>query len=367
MKLTVNGSAICCLERSIATTGMVGAPAVFTFDSAWDTIRGRTAVFRCGDTERQVVLDEAGLAVIPAEVLHTPGRTLYIGVYGTAASGATWPAPTPFCDCGPVRLGAAVADEAADITPTLAQQVLLAAENAQAIAQSVRDDADNGAFDGADGRDGADGADGEDGHGLVIMGLYATLAALRSAHPTAQAGDAYAVGTSQSNVIYIWDGSDWVNLGSLSGPQGPAGQAGPNTVTADTTTTLNGVLAGNGSTVTTRAVSSSVTGGSTALVTSGAVYTAMQNGRPRVGTITLSATWSGSGPYTQTVTVTGATVTANSRVDLQLGAAALQLLVDDGVAALWVENNNGTLTAYALGAAPSAGGTVQCTVTEVAT
>ena len=37
----------------------------------------------------------------------------------------------------------------------------------------------------------------------------------------------------------------------------------------------------------------------------------------------------------------------------------------DGVAALWVENNNGTLTAYALGAAPSAAMTAQCTVTEV--
>ena len=36
-----------------------------------------------------------------------------------------------------------------------------------------------------------------------------------------------------------------------------------------------------------------------------------------------------------------------------------------GVTALWVENNSGTLTAYALGAQPQAGGTIQCTVTEV--
>ena len=163
MKLTVNGSAIRCLQRTIVTTGMAGAPVDFAFDEAWDAISGKTAVFRCGDVERQMVLDENGGTVIPAEVLHTPGRTLYIGVYGATDSGATWPAPTPFCDCGTVLLGAEVAEEAADITPTLAQQVLLAAEAAQAIAQSVRDDADSGVFDGADGKDGADGADGKDG------------------------------------------------------------------------------------------------------------------------------------------------------------------------------------------------------------
>ena len=75
MKLTVNGSAIRCLERGIVTTGMAGAPIHFTFDGAWDAVSGRTAVFRCGDAERQMVLDENGGAVIPAEVLHTPGHS----------------------------------------------------------------------------------------------------------------------------------------------------------------------------------------------------------------------------------------------------------------------------------------------------
>ena len=83
------------------------------------------------------------------------------------------------------------------------------------------------------------------------------------------------------------------------------------------------------------------------------------------GSIALSAAWSGSGPYTQSVTVTGAAVTAASKVDLQLTAAQLAALLTAGVTALVVENNAGTLTAYALGAAPSAAMTVQCTVTEV--
>lgn len=88
---------------------------------------------------------------------------------------------------------------------------------------------------------------------------------------------------------------------------------------------------------------------------------------PKVASITLSATWSGSDPYTQTVTISGYTVTANSKIDLQPDATALAQMIDDGTSALWIENNNGTLTAYALGAGTSVALTVQCTITEVET
>lgn len=83
----------------------------------------------------------------------------------------------------------------------------------------------------------------------------------------------------------------------------------------------------------------------------------------QVGSISLSASWSGAGPYSQTVTVTGATVTANSKVDIQLTAAQIATLVSAGVTGLVIENNAGTLTAWAVGASPSAM-TVQCTVEE---
>lgn len=83
------------------------------------------------------------------------------------------------------------------------------------------------------------------------------------------------------------------------------------------------------------------------------------------GTITLSLSWSGSGPYTQTVTVSGATISSNSKVDLQLTPAQIAQLIADGVEALVIENNAGTLTATAIGATPSTALTVQCTVTEV--
>ncbi len=84
----------------------------------------------------------------------------------------------------------------------------------------------------------------------------------------------------------------------------------------------------------------------------------------QIGSISLSGSWSGSGPYSQTVTVTGATVTANSKVDIQLTAAQISSLISAGVTGLVIENNSGTLTAWAVGASPSAM-TIQVTVTEV--
>lgn len=83
------------------------------------------------------------------------------------------------------------------------------------------------------------------------------------------------------------------------------------------------------------------------------------------GTITLSLSWSGSGPYTQTVTVSGTTITEKSSVTLQPTATQLSQLITDGVTAITIENNAGTLTAYALGGTPSTAMTIQCTVSEV--
>ena len=64
---------------------------------------------------------------------------------------------------------------------------------------------------------------------LSILGLYATLEELESAHPSGAAGDAYAVGTATDNLVYIWDvlSTSWQSIGSLKGPQGERGEPGP--------------------------------------------------------------------------------------------------------------------------------------------
>lgn len=95
-----------------------------------------------------------------------------------------------------------------------------------------------------------------------------------------------------------------------------------------------------------------------------AQQTAINACKVKKNTLSLpTASWAGSGPYTQTVTITG--ITVNSKVDIQMDATALGVLIDSGTSAIWIENNNGTLTAKALGEKPNANLSVQVTITEV--
>lgn len=90
----------------------------------------------------------------------------------------------------------------------------------------------------------------------------------------------------------------------------------------------------------------------------------------KTGSVSLSTTWtetsSGSGVWTQTVTVSGGT--SSTKVDLQPDAATIAQLLADGVKALYIENNAGTFTAYAIGTtAPTTAMTIQTTLVEVDT
>ena len=100
-------------------------------------------------------------------------------------------------------------------------------------------------------------------------------------------------------------------------------------------------------------------------ISSGGVFEALSGKQDgiRLASIHLTDTWSGSGPFTQAVSLEG--VTPNSKVDIQPGADVFTALLLDGVTALWIQNDNGSLTACALGAAPTDEMTIQCTVTEV--
>ena len=81
---------------------------------------------------------------------------------------------------------------------------------------------------GPQGPQGEQGPAGQDGDSYIVKGLYATLSALQAAHPTGSAGDAWFVGTEDSNVVYQWDvdKASWVNVGALKGPKGDKGADG---------------------------------------------------------------------------------------------------------------------------------------------
>lgn len=64
---------------------------------------------------------------------------------------------------------------------------------------------------------------------FTVLGRYETIEALRAAHPTGEAGQAYAVGSEENNNVYIWgiDVHEWVNIGPVRGAVGPTGPIGP--------------------------------------------------------------------------------------------------------------------------------------------
>ena len=81
------------------------------------------------------------------------------------------------------------------------------------------------------------GRDGTDGTSVSILGSYNTLADLQTAHPIGSVGDGYIVGGD----LYVWDGTQWANVGNIRGPAGTNGTDGADgsqiwTATADPTT-----------------------------------------------------------------------------------------------------------------------------------
>ena len=83
-----------------------------------------------------------------------------------------------------------------------------------------------------------------------------------------------------------------------------------------------------------------------------------------VDTVSLGTSWTGAGPYTQTITV--AEADANSKVDLQPDATIIQKLIDAGTTALYIVNNDGVFSAVAIGSAPTESLTIQSTITKTA-
>ena len=142
------------------TRGSVGLCVNFSFSEDWDDL-AKVAVFRGSGVSVDVTLLEDSCTV-PPEVLTQPGSTLAIGVYGTDAE-RTVVIPTVYAEAGQIKRGT----ELSGVEPTQETQPLIdqllaaaraarnAADEAERLAQSIRDDADNGELDGSPGADGS--------------------------------------------------------------------------------------------------------------------------------------------------------------------------------------------------------------------
>ena len=83
------------------------------------------------------------------------------------------------------------------------------------------------------------------------------------------------------------------------------------------------------------------------------------------GSVTLTvAGWAADGDdWKQPVTIAGGA--AGKQVDLEADKTAIKQMLDDGTNAIYIANNNGTFTAYAVGGKPTADLIIQVTVYDV--
>ena len=83
-----------------------------------------------------------------------------------------------------------------------------------------------------------------------------------------------------------------------------------------------------------------------------------------LATVQLGTTWSGNDPYTSTVTVTGYTVTNQTMVSVLPSDDVIEQMLADGITNIFITNNDGVLTATAIGATPTVPMTLQVLCTE---
>jgi len=319
----VTGAAITVAQNELLTTGMVQAvPVRFCFSPQWAAL-DRTAVFTAGTVSVSCLLGEDNQCFIPWECLTRAGEYLRVGVYGTR--GEEMVLPTVSCLLGPICTGTQPEENTpTEATPTLVQSLLTKAEAAVSVADALRTDADAGLFNGRDGKDGTNGKDGKDGQNGAPgeAGPQGPKGDPGETGPQGPKGDPGETGPQgpKGNPGETGPQGPKGDPGE-TGPQGPKGETGPQGPKGDP--------------------------GEAAIT---------------LGSITLTAAgWSTEEPYSQAAALAG--LTAGSLVTLHPTAAQLMALQEAGVTALTAANANGTLTVYALGAAPAADLTLQITIT----
>lgn len=172
VNIAVKGTAIYGAAESPITSGSVGRKVRFTFDESWDNLI-KIAVFSCGDITKDIQLDNIDECDIPWEILvhDNVGKCIRIGICGLYDNAIVY--PTVYTDIGKLLQGTRVSeDPSVDYTPTPTQQAITTANQALEIAESVREDADNGVFNGKSAyqsalENGYEGTEEEFGAGLA--------------------------------------------------------------------------------------------------------------------------------------------------------------------------------------------------------
>ena len=208
IKLKTVDQRLTVVQQPILASGDVGTVRVeYTLDNLWDGF-ALSGTFYTGKNPESVYEQPlaSGACVIPWEVL-TKDDTLFVGLRGVDADGRVKTA-------APVRYriekgSPSGSNTTKEPTPEVYQLILAKAETAEEIAQSVRDDADRGAFNGATGPQGPKGDTGPTGP----QGPKGDTGATGPAGPKGETGATGPAGPKGET--------------GATGPKGETGPAGP--------------------------------------------------------------------------------------------------------------------------------------------
>ena len=152
IKIEVTGSVARVIERpSRITSGTVGLPVEFTFDSEWDGLR-KVAVFHAGEIRKDMVIVD-GATVVPIEIMEKPNVRLHIGVYGVNEDGSV-AITTIWANVGKIYPGAVPGGDIGSDVGTAKQQyedAVTAAEKAEFAADRAEAAADRAEAGGGGG------------------------------------------------------------------------------------------------------------------------------------------------------------------------------------------------------------------------
>lgn len=180
-KIEVKDNRLYALQRDYITSGSVEVQKVeFTFSPEWDGF-AKDIVFKLEDDSfsKIMVVDGKSQCIIPWELLEKPGTNLYVGVYGTRDPQVM---TTDYISLGKIHEGTDDKGEEPEPPPTpdIYRQLITMTETALKEVEDLKQDAENGEFDGppgpqgpkgdpgVDGKDGEDGKDGTDGVSPII-------------------------------------------------------------------------------------------------------------------------------------------------------------------------------------------------------
>lgn len=232
LSYTVTGQRIETTETAMLVAGTVNIyTARFAFGAEWDGLQ-RTAVFASSDnsttiTREQLLEDDA--CTVPWEVL-VAGNRLRVGVYGTKADGTRL--PTIWTERRLyINPGAGPAQEAADPSPTLVEQLLakmgdlaaLKTEDKSSLVAAINEVWSSG---GSGGSSVTDAAIDEGGHLIITLSTGKTIDAGYAVGPQGPQGEKGDTGP-QGPI------GETGPVGP-AGPQGPKGDTGPQGPKGDT-------------------------------------------------------------------------------------------------------------------------------------